>query len=474
MADIAAIALARIDLLGAISEETGRLVRRPLTVAAREAEDLVAVWMTEAGAAVTRDVVGNVFGRRQSPNGRQSEVDDQGAVAADLVVTAATQRTAMVPLGIRPSAEREHGSSGSEGAPILIIGSHIDTVRDAGRYDGALGVVLGIGAVAHIAAREAAGHPALPFALEVVSFAGEEGVRFAAPFLGSRVATGTLPRPWLDRTDEEGIALARAIIECGGNADAATPAHPRYYAGGVVAYVEPHIEQGPVLDTAEEPLGVVSAIVGQTRLRLTFGGHANHAGTTPMDARRDALAGAAATVVAVEAIARATAGLVATVGEMTIAPGAANVVPGAATISLDIRHARDEVRLGATDRMLDAARDASASRSLELAVAVELEVAATLCDAAIMGAISTAAQHLGLGTLRELTSGAGHDAMVMASVAPVGMLFVRSPKGVSHHPSETVVPDDVHMALRVLVATVDEIAMRVRDGSFPMLQKVPA
>jgi allantoate deiminase len=242
----------------------------------------------------------------------------------------------------------------------------------------------------------------------------------------------------------------------------------------VIAYLEPHIEQGPVLDLADEALGIVPAIVGQARVLLTFTGQANHAGTTPMTARRDALAGAATTVVAVERVAQKTQGLVATVGEIAIAPGAANVVPGAATLTIDVRHADDDVRRGAVERILDAAGEAAAVRSLDLAVAEEFQVAATPCDERVTGAIRSAATRLGMGQLREVMSGAGHDAMVMAAVAPVGMLFVRSPGGISHHPAEAVIPEDVHAAFGVLVATIDEIAMQVRAGSFPAPQEITA
>ena len=463
-ADLAATALSRTDLLGAISEEAGRLVRRPLTPAARAGEDLVATWMAQAGATVTRDAVGNVFGRRDG--------------ARDWDIPAH-------PEGERVSAGAESGprligpeavpvQTGEAYGPALVIGSHIDTVRDAGKYDGPLGVVLGIAAMAHVAAREAVGHPPLPFALEVAAFAGEEGVRFSAPFLGSRVATGTLPLSWLDRTDEGGVALSRAIQDAGNEAQTTNPAYARYRTGAVIAYLEPHIEQGPILDLADEALGIVPAIVGQARLRLAFTGQANHAGTTPMAARRDALAGAAVTVVAAERVARETPGLVATVGEITTAPGAANVVPGAATISIDIRHADDDVRRTGVERILETAREGAAARSLDLAVTVELEVRATPCHAGVTAAIQAAASQLGMGRLREVMSGAGHDAMVMASVAPVGMLFVRSPRGISHHPAEAVIPGDVEAALRVLVATIDEIAMQVRRGLFPTPQEMTA
>lgn len=426
-AELAATVMARADRLGSISEDAGRLVRRPLTGPARDAEDLVASWLTEAGATVTRDAVGNVFGRLENAG---------------------------------------------NGGPALVIGSHVDTVRDAGRYDGPLGVLLGIAAMAYLAAREDEGDPGLPFALEVVAFAGEEGVRFAAPFLGSRFATGTLPDEWLARADDEGITLAGAICDAGGNPDA--PPRARYRGADVVAYIEPHIEQGPVLDLAGEALGAVEAIVGQERLRLAFTGQANHAGTTPMPARRDALAGAAEAILVAERVARDVPGLVATVGEIAVAPGAANVIPGAATITMDIRHADDSVRVSAVGSILEAARQAAASRDLDLVVTPEMEVAATPCHGAVTAAIQAAARRTGMGPLRVMTSGAGHDAMVMSSVAPIGMLFVRSPGGISHHPSESALGGDVLAALRVLIATVDEVATKVRAGSFLARSEVVA
>lgn len=420
-AGLAAALMARADRLGAISEEDGLLVRRPLTAAARVAEDAVAAWMGAAGADVARDATGNVFGRR---------------------VGAAT-------------------------GPALVVGSHLDTVRDAGRYDGPLGVLLAIAALEYVAAREVEGDPPLPFPLEVVAFAGEEGARWA-PFLGSRVATGTMPADWPDRIDEDGISLARAVRDAGGDPGTLGPAHARYRRGDVLAYLEPHVEQGPVLDQAGEALGVVPAIVGQARLRLAFAGQANHAGTTPMRARRDALAGAAEVVLAAERVARAMPGLVATVGQVTVAPGAANVVPGAATVSLDVRHPTDIHWQVGTGIILDAARAAATARSLALDVSSEMEVAATPCDAALVEAVQAAAVRTGMGALRVVPSGAGHDAVVMAAVGPVGLLFVRSPGGISHHPAEAARPEDVLAALRVLLAAIDEVAARVRSGRIPV------
>ncbi len=305
------------------------------------------------------------------------------------------------------------------GRKRLVIGSHIDTVPDAGAFDGVLGVAIGIGLVSLL------GRVAFP--IELIAFSEEEGVRYGVPFIGSRAVVGTV--------DAELKALiAPAIREFGLDPDDLPGAE---LDDDVAAYLEFHIEQGPVLESLGEPLGVVEAIAGQTRMEFRFAGSANHAGTTPMHSRRDALAGAAEWIGCVEREARGTAGLVATVGRIDAEPGAGNVIAGRVVCSLDVRHAEDGVRVGAVERMERAASEIALRRGLAVTWRVLLERGAVRMDAGLTS---------GLAAPR-LVSGAGHDAMILAGRIPAAMVFVRSPGGVSHHPDETVRVEDVEAAL---------------------------
>ncbi|MFB9994538.1 allantoate amidohydrolase [Deinococcus oregonensis] len=323
-------------------------------------------------------------------------------------------------------------------APTLYLGSHLDTVPNAGAYDGILGVVLGFALVETLGGRR------LPFALEVLGFSEEEGVRYGASFFGSLALLGTAG-PMLELRDAGGQALRDALTEFGLDAEALPSAE---IAGNALGYLEIHIEQGPVLEAAGQSIGVVEAIAGQNRLDLTFTGRASHAGTTPMLLRRDALAAAARFVVAAEELARSTPGLVATVGMMDVKPGAGNVIPGEVRCSLDIRHARDEVRLAALPGLLASAEQFATERGVTLAVTPKMEVQATPMHPQFRALLHQAAADAGLAH-PELVSGAGHDAMVMAARMPAAMLFVRSPGGLSHHPDEAVLNEDVADALAV-------------------------
>ncbi len=241
-------------------------------------------------------------------------------------------------------------------APRLLIGSHLDTVPGAGAFDGILGVVLGIALI------ESLGRRRLPFAIEVVGFSDEEGVRFGVPFIGSRALVGTVDAALLEKKDTRGVTVAEAIQDFGLDPSSMPEAAPQ---GPVLGYLEFHIEQGPVLDQLGLPLGVVEAIVGQTQARVSFRGRANHAGTTPMYLRHDAVAAAAEWILAVESEARAVPGLVATVGQVEALPGASNVIAGEVRASLDVRHATDAQRTAAVDRILSAARNIAEQRGLE-------------------------------------------------------------------------------------------------------------
>jgi hydantoinase/carbamoylase family amidase len=343
---------------------------------------------------------------------------------------------------------------GSEpGAPALLIGSHLDTVCDAGRFDGVLGVVCGIAAVERLAAAGVR----LPFAVEVVGFADEEGVRYGAAFLGSKALAGSFDPRYLELVDGDGITMAAAVSAVGGDPDgivrcARNPA-------GLLGYCEVHMEQGPVLEAEGLPVAVVSAIAGQTRVQVVITGEAGHAGTVPMDRRRDALAGAAELVLEVERTGRLVGGLVATVGELTPSPGAANVVPGRVVLSIDVRHPDDARRLAAADSLRGAARRIAADRGLELRWETVQETDAAATAAELGEVLAAAVEDLGLPA-RRLVSGAGHDAAVMAALTPACMLFVRCGGGISHNPDEDVSEEDIAVAIDVLDRFLRRLAGR--------------
>ena len=335
--------------------------------------------------------------------------------------------------------------------PRLMLGSHVDTVPNAGAYDGVLGVVIGIALI------EALGGRRMSFDIEVVAFSEEEGVRFGVPFLGSRAVTGQVDDDLLARQDKDGTTVAQAIRDFGLDSAELSDAA---LSTDVRAYLEFHIEQGPVLESLGRKLGVVEAIVGQSRFRLTFHGSANHAGTTPMRLRRDALAGAAEWMLEMERIAHRTTGLVATVGWIEATPGAANVIPGESTLSLDVRHASDHVRKEAAGIMMEAAREIAAARGLTVSEVMLLDQAAVRMDEGLVARLRSAMERVGEQP-QLIVSGAGHDAMVMAVRVPSAMLFLRSPGGVSHHPGESVLPQDVEAA----IAVGSQFLLTLEEGS---------
>ena len=328
-----------------------------------------------------------------------------------------------------------HGASSKR----LLMGSHVDTVPDAGAFDGVLGVALALEMVAITQ------ELALPLAIEVIAFSEEEGVRFSMPFIGSRAVAGRFDAALLALKDAESITLETAIRDFGldpdqiGDAAADTNAH---------GFVEFHIEQGPALEAEDLSVAAVTGIVGQTRLTVEFNGQANHAGTTPMHLRRDALAAAAEWIAAVESSARQTDGLVATVGKIHITPNAGNVIPGSAQVSLDVRHLHDRARKDAVDALLAQAEAIAARRGLTLQCTLLTDQPAAPMDERLTAFLAEAMESAGLPAKR-MPSGAGHDAMVMASRMPTAMLFMRSPGGLSHHPAESVREEDVEAALRV-------------------------
>jgi allantoate deiminase len=405
---LAQAVMERCDALGRISEEPDRLTRRFATDALRRASDLVAEWMRGAGMAVRRDSVGNLVGRYE--------------------------------------AERP-------GAKTLLLGSHLDSVRDAGRYDGPLGVLAALACVERLH-REGR---RLPFAVELLAFADEEGLRFRTAYLGSSAVAGTFERGWLDLVDPDGISMAEAIRAFGGDPDALEAA--RRDPEELLGYCELHIEQGPVLESLGLPVGVVTAIAAQSRFVVEYEGAAGHAGTVPMALRRDALCAAAELVLAAEARARETPGLVATVGQIAAQPGAGNVIPGHATLSLDVRHQEGETLREAVVALRREAEQIGARRGVELRWRPVQEHAAVPMDLALTGLLVRAVAERGIAA-HALASGAGHDAVMLANIAPVAMLFVRCAGGVSHNPAESVDEADVAAALEVLGRFLEMLAAR--------------
>jgi allantoate deiminase len=402
--DRAARIIARCREIAACTEIPGEITRLFLSPPMREVHTLLRGWMEAAGMTVHVDAIGNLR-------------------------------------GLWPGS--------TPGSPRLLIGSHLDTVPNAGAFDGILGVVLGVAIIEELRDQY------LPFAIEVVGFSEEEGVRFSKPFLGSLALVGRLDEDTLARTDRSGISVQQAI-EAYGLDPVQLPAAA--LANETFAYLELHIEQGPVLENEDTSLGVVEALVGQTRMELVFTGQANHAGTTPMHLRHDAMAAAAEWIVAVEDYASTHSGLVATVGKVEAAPGAGNVIAGKVTASLDVRHADDSAREASVIAILKLAETAATRRGVHVTSSNQLEQPAVPLDSHLVTLLDKAATKAGFPA-RRMTSGAGHDAMILAPVVPSAMLFLRSPGGLSHHPDEDVLPQDVEAAL----ATAMEFLAQLRD-----------
>jgi allantoate deiminase len=347
------------------------------------------------------------------------------------------------------AAETGPGTAGD--APRLLIASHLDTVPNAGAFDGILGVVMGVAMVEELAGKR------LPFAIEVIGFSEEEGTRFGAPFLGSRTLVGSLDAGLLARADADGVTVADAIEKFGLDA---SRLHEAKVTARPLGYLEIHIEQGPVLESENLPLGVVEAIAGQTRMEFVFTGEANHAGTTPMHLRRDALMAAADWMLAVETYAGSVDGLVATTGRVTAVPGTVNVIAGEARVTLDVRHAKDAAREEAIRALTAGAEEIAAERKIGLTHKKMSEQAAVPMDGRLTEMLAAAVKAAG-ASARKMVSGAGHDAMMIAPHMPAAMLFLRSPGGLSHHPDESVVPGDVELAL---VAGMKFLEALAKDG----------
>ncbi len=334
---------------------------------------------------------------------------------------------------------------------VLLMGSHIDTVPDAGRYDGVLGVALPIVLLQMLGGRR------LAYAVEVIAFSEEEGVRFKLPFIGSRALVRTLDAEMLARTDADGISVAQALRAFGLDPDGLADA---VLTPGTFAFLEVHIEQGPVLESLGLSLGVVTSIIGQSRLGCTFRGEANHAGTTPMRFRRDALVAAAEWIAEVAHAPDRDADLLATVGSIQALPGAANVIPGAVTCSLDVRHPSDEKRRVAVEGLKERAEACAAARGVSVTFVDRGGQASVPMDARLLETLAGCAEGA-----HALASGAGHDAMILAPQVPTAMLFLRTPRGLSHHPEEAVKVQDVAAGLEVCLRLLDKLEVQNRIES---------
>jgi allantoate deiminase len=335
----------------------------------------------------------------------------------------------------------------SENAPRLILGSHLDTVPNAGAFDGILGVIVGMELIKLLNGKR------FSYAIEVVGFSEEEGVRFDIPFIGSRALVGTIDNALLAKTDRDGISVSDAIRNFGLDPRRIMDAK---IENDILGFLEFHIEQGPVLEKMNTPVAIVDAVAGQTRMEFIFEGISNHAGTTPMNLRRDALAGASEWILIVEKIAATVPDLVATVGKIDVEPNAENVIARSANASLDVRHKDNAVRKKITEDITHCADEVSKRRGLDLKTEFRLDQSSVAMDRIMTDILSHSVEAAGL-PVHKMTSGAGHDAMIIAQKAPTAMLFVRSPKGISHHPDETVLLDDVAAALHVGIKFLENL-----------------
>ena len=400
----AALILDRCDELAAISSDPEHLVRVHLSKEHAAANALVDTWMREAGLSTWQDAAGNQCGRIE---GREP------------------------------------------GLPALLLGSHIDTVPDAGRYDGMLGVLLAIAVVSRLPRNT------LPFAVEVVAFSDEEGTRFGTALLGSRALAGTWDDEWWNLTDTDGITLFEAFQDFGLDPARLPGAFRRPET--LIGYLEAHIEQGPQLEDADRRLAVVTSIAGARRFALTMHGKAGHAGGTPYDRRRDALVGASELVVEVERLSK-QGGVIGTVGKLEAFPGGVNVIPGRVEFSLDLRAEFDEDRDAVLAQIHDAAQAIASRRGLEFEQHEIYRADAVVCDLDLRSAIEAGIRTTGDESPLAFWSRAGHDGMAVVAVTPIAMLFLRCAGGVSHHPDEAVTKADVSAALDAFEAAVHAVA----------------
>jgi allantoate deiminase len=389
---------ARIDALAQFSSDPQALTRLTLTQAHRNAADMVMSWMSQAGLQVHLDPLGTVVGRRE---------------------------------GAQPNAK------------TLLLGSHIDTVRNAGKYDGNFGVIAAVAAVDKLNAEGIK----LPYAIEVLAFGDEEGVRYSSTLTGSRAVAGTLDPAALEQKDADGISRREALVRFG--VDPGYAPHQARDPEKTIGYIEVHIEQGPVLESEGLPVGIVTAINGATRGAFQIKGVSGHSGTLPMSLRHDALAAAAELILAVEMVGRSKRGLVATVGRIETSNGAVNIVPGAANLLLDVRSPNDADRKEAVSAILEQMQRIGLRRGVEASFTTSYDMSAVPCDAHLMDCIARGFERIGQPDYR-LPSGAGHDAMSFHGRIPIAMIFARCRGGVSHNPAEFTSPGDMEAATAAL------------------------
>ncbi|MBZ9938816.1 allantoate amidohydrolase [Mesorhizobium sp. BR1-1-16] len=390
----------RLEALAACTDEPGRITRLAFSPALKRANALVLGWMREIGMTASIDPAGNVVGRYEG-------------LSVD--------------------------------APTIMLGSHLDTVRDGGRYDGPLGVIAGLAVVERLASASRR----LPAAIEIVGFADEEGTRFGGSVLGSMAMAGIVPPDWPARVDIDGVSAGKAVIAFGLDPARISEASRRQKAP--LAYVELHIEQGPILEGRDAALGCVTGIAGALRAKVTVSGKAGHAGTVPMDMRADSLVAASECILAVERVAKQFQ-CIATVGQIRCHPNATNVIAGSVTFSLDIRSLEDGSKSAAVADIVRAFAAIAENRRLRVETEVTSNTDATLCDARLTGIIRDVLAEIG-PTVVELPSGAGHDGLNMAHIAPIAMIFVRCKDGLSHHPDESITIDDLAIGIDALSAT---------------------
>jgi allantoate deiminase len=396
--------IARCRTLASFSEDAGSTRRTFLSAPMRDVHHQLAQWLEPLGVLVQMDAVGNF---------------------------------------------RALYSASEPDSPRLIVGSHLDTVPNAGAYDGPLGVLIAVALLQVLNGRK------LPYAIEVIGFSEEEGVRFGVPFIGSRALVGRVDDALLDTKDARGISVREAIREFGLNPREIPQAR---VSSDVCGYLEFHIEQGPVLENLNLPLAVVESIAGQSRMEFTFVGRANHAGTTPMNLRHDAMAAGAEWIMAVERMANEASGLVATVGSVQTMPGAVNVIASEARLSLDVRQPDDNVRTKWVAQIVCSAHEIARLRGLSTRWIERMNQPAVAMDSFLSSQIEQAIGKAGCRPHR-MVSGAGHDAMVMAEQIPSGMIFLRTPGGISHDPAESVAVDDVAKAIEAGMYLLDQLAL---------------
>ena len=395
--------LKQADVLATFTEDAPRLTRTYLSKEHKQAGDYLIGLMRDAGMTAGFDALGNIVGRYEA---------------------------------------------GIPFAPVVMTGSHQDSVRNAGRYDGLFGILSPIACVKDLNQRG----KRLPYSLEIVGFGDEEGVRFPATLIGSKAMAGLFDPAWLDKTDVSGVTMRQAISEFGGDAEKWEALDRRRgNDGDVVAFVESHIEQGPVLLNEGLAVGVVTAIAGASRLRINVTGLAGHAGTVPMGARQDALAAASEMILLVESYCTNNAGLVGTVGIASVKPGAVNVIPQDVEFTIDIRSSDDANRVNAVKALSEEFAIIAKRRNVVVASNLFFSSNAAPCDLGLQAQFAQAIKAHGIAP-RYLPSGAGHDAMVFPAVAPTAMLFVRcGNNGISHHPDETMTSEDAEVATSVLL-----------------------